>query len=51
MDKLLAPKELEELVLTTSEKLKIKYPSVIEKDYYVTQVIHALSGVENETIH
>jgi predicted nucleotidyltransferase component of viral defense system len=40
--------ELKELVLITSEKLSIKYPSIIEKDYHVTQIIHALAGIENE---
>lgn len=32
----------------TAERLKIKSPSIVEKDYYVTQVIHALSNIENE---
>jgi predicted nucleotidyltransferase component of viral defense system len=44
----LTQEQLKELVSVTSERLRIKYPSIIEKDYYVTQVIHALSGIENE---
>lgn len=48
MDKSLAQEELKELVSVTAEKLQIKYPSIIEKDYYVTHVIHSLSGLENE---
>ena len=34
-------------IKTTSEELSL-LESVIEKDYYVTQVIHALSNTENE---
>lgn len=48
MDKLLNQEQLKELVSVASEKLGIKYPAIIEKDYYVTQVIHSLSGIENE---
>jgi predicted nucleotidyltransferase component of viral defense system len=44
----LTQEQLKELVSVTAERLRIKYPSIIEKDYYVTQVIHALSGIENE---
>ena len=44
----LTQKQLNELVSVTAECLHIKYPSIIEKDYYVTQVIHSLSGIENE---
>ena len=40
--------QLKELVSVTAEKLGIRYPSIIEKDYYVTQAIHSLSGIENE---
>jgi len=40
-------KKLLELIETTSELLDLE-DFVIEKDYYVTQVIHALSGLENE---
>src|ERR1700758_4884165 len=35
------------LIGTTSEILDLEDP-VIEKDYYVTQLIHALSGTEDE---
>jgi len=48
VDKPLSQAQLKELVLVTAEKLHIKYPFIIEKDYYVTHVIHALSGIENE---
>lgn len=48
MDKPLNQKQLKELVSITSERLGIKYPSIIEKDYYVTHIIHSLSGIENE---
>lgn len=40
-------KKLLELIVTTSDILDLE-DSVIEKDYYVTQIIHALSGLENE---
>jgi len=46
--KVIKQEELKELVLITSEKLSIKYPSIIEKDYHVTQIIHALAGIEND---
>lgn len=39
--------QLLELITATSELLDLE-DSVIEKDYFVTQVIHALSKVENE---
>ncbi len=45
---LLNQEQLKELVLITSERLNIKDFSIIEKDYYVTRIIHALSSVENE---
>jgi predicted nucleotidyltransferase component of viral defense system len=48
VDKPLTQEELKELVSVTAERLRIKYPSIIEKDYYVTHVIHSLSGIENE---
>lgn len=48
MDKLPTQKQLKELVSVTAETLRIKYPSIIEKDYYVTHAIHSLSGIENE---
>lgn len=48
MDKLLTQKQLKELVLLTAETLRIQYPSIIEKDYYVTSVINSLSSIENE---
>jgi len=48
VDKHLTQEELKELVLLTAERLRIQYPSIIEKDYYVTSAIHSLSGIENE---
>jgi predicted nucleotidyltransferase component of viral defense system len=39
--------QLLELITATSEQLDLE-DSVIEKDYFVTQVIHALSKIENE---
>jgi len=36
---------LQELILVTRQKLNLA-ESAIEKDYYVTQVIHALSGTD-----
>lgn len=39
--------KLLELITATSEILELE-GSVIEKDYFVTQVIHALASVENE---
>lgn len=48
MDERLNQVQLKELVSITSEKLGIRYPAIIEKDYYVTHIIHALSDVENE---
>src|SRR5690348_9106348 len=40
--------ELQSLISDTSELLGLD-EAVIEKDYYVTQVIHALSNLENES--
>jgi len=40
-------KNLKELILVTRQHLNLR-EVVIEKDYYVTQVIHAISAVENE---
>jgi predicted nucleotidyltransferase component of viral defense system len=48
VDKLLSQEQLKELVSITSEKLGIRYPAIIEKDYYVTHIINSLSGIENE---
>lgn len=48
MDKLLKQEQLKELVSITAERLNIKYPSIIEKDYYVTSIIHSLANIENE---
>lgn len=42
------PAQLKELVSLASEKLRIKYPFIIEKDYYVTRLIHVFSNMENE---
>lgn len=39
--------ELKELIAATQAHISLR-ASVIEKDYYVTQVIHVLSNVENE---
>ena len=48
MDKFLKPEQLKELALMTAEQLEIKYPAIIEKDYYVTYLISSLSNIENE---
>lgn len=48
MNKLLNQEQLKELAFITSEKLGIKHPSIIVKDYYVTRIICSLSGIENE---
>lgn len=40
-------KELRELIESTRQHINLR-EAVIEKDYYVTQVIHKLSNVENE---
>ena len=48
MNKPLAQEQLKELASITAETLGIQYPSIIEKDYYVTQIIHSLSNIENE---
>lgn len=40
-------KELQELIEVTRQHINLP-AAVIEKDYYVTQVIHALLGIENE---
>lgn len=48
MDNPLNQEQLKELVSITSEKLGIRYPSIIEKDYYVTHIIHTLAGIEND---
>lgn len=45
---LLNQEQLKELVSVAAETLSIRYPAILEKDYYVTRVIHALSSVENE---
>jgi predicted nucleotidyltransferase component of viral defense system len=48
VDKPLTQKQLKELILVAGETLNIQYPSILEKDYYVTSTIHSLSDVENE---
>lgn len=48
MVKLVDQMQLKELVSITAQKLGIKFPFIIEKDYYVTYVIDLLSGTENE---
>ncbi len=45
---MLNKKDLHELIATTRQHINL-LESAIEKDYYVTQVIHALSNLENET--
>lgn len=40
-------KELRELIEATRQHINLR-EAVIEKDYYVTQVIHALSNIEND---
>lgn len=44
---MLNKKELKELISVTCQHINLR-EAVIEKDYHVTQVIHAISGVENE---
>jgi len=41
-------KEFHALVSLTAHELKLNTPATIEKDYYVTQAIHALVQVSNE---
>lgn len=48
MLKPLSHEQLKELVLVAAENLNIRYPTILEKDYYVSRIIHALSDVENE---
>ncbi len=44
---MLNKKDLRDLIETTLLNIKLT-GAVVEKDYYVTQVIHALSGIQNE---
>lgn len=44
---MLDKKDLQELISATRQHINLR-EAVIEKDYYVTQVIHALSNLENE---
>src|SRR5579862_307722 len=44
---MLNKKDLRDLIETTLLDIKLT-GAVIEKDYYVTQVIHALSDIQNE---
>lgn len=44
---MLGDKKLRELISVTKPQVNL-VENVIEKDYYVTQVIHALSDIENE---
>ena len=44
---MLNKKDLIELISVTRQHINLN-DAVIEKDYYVTQVIHAVSDVENE---
>src|SRR3984893_16878056 len=44
---MLNKKDLQELISATRQHINLR-EAVIEKDYYVTQAIHALSDVENE---
>ncbi len=40
--------QLKEMISVTAENLNIKHPSIIEKDYYVTQLIHVFSKIESD---
>lgn len=40
--------EFKELVELTTERLGLIQPGVIEKDYYVTQALHAVSDIETD---
>lgn len=42
------PVNFAELVETTTDYLGLAYPAIVEKDYFVTQVLHALADVEND---
>src|SRR5215204_6588681 len=44
---MLSSKDLRELISVVRQHINLTEP-VIEKDYFVTQIIHALSGLENE---
>lgn len=49
MNKISENKEtLQELVNITAERLQLTQPSVVEKDFYVTQALLALSKISNE---
>jgi len=45
---MLSKNDLRELISIARQRIKLN-EGTIEKDYYVTQVIHALSNLENET--
>lgn len=40
--------ELDELIKVTAYQLGLSDPVFVEKDYYVTRVLHALADVENK---
>lgn len=44
---MLDKKALQELISATRQHINLR-ETVIEKDYYVTQILHALSNLENE---
>ena len=44
---MLNKKDLMELISVTRQHINLS-DAVIEKDYYVTQIIHAISDLENE---
>ncbi len=48
MDNLPKPEELQELILIATERLSLKQPYIVEKDFYVTHVLQLLSNVKNE---
>ncbi len=44
-------RELQELVESTTRKLGLIDPAFVEKDYYVTQVLHAINKVDNKNFN
>lgn len=48
MDNLPSQKQLQDLILLTAENLQLKQPYVVEKDFYITQLLKILCGIDDD---
>lgn len=48
MDNLPSQKQLQDLILLTAENLQLKQPYVVEKDFYITQLLKILRAIDDD---